>query len=128
MKRFLAVPLAMLVAAVAAPASAAVKVVTSLQDFASIADAVGGKRVETFALAKGYQDPHFVEPRPSFVLNALNLLLHGIRVAGWDGHPTTIGAGMSMPRSKRIFREPSPGAFGNKNDVDENRVPEYMVG
>jgi len=50
------------------PASAAVKVVTSLQDFASIADSVGGKRVETFALARGYQDPHFVEPKPSFVL------------------------------------------------------------
>jgi zinc/manganese transport system substrate-binding protein len=52
----------------AAPALATVKIVTSLQDFASIADAVGGKRVETFALAKGYQDPHFVEPKPSFVL------------------------------------------------------------
>ncbi len=50
------------------PAFATVKVVTSLQDFASLADAVGGKRVETFALAKGYQDPHFVEPKPSFVL------------------------------------------------------------
>jgi ABC-type Zn uptake system ZnuABC Zn-binding protein ZnuA len=51
-----------------APAFATVKIVTSLQDFASIADAVGGKRVETFALARGYQDPHFVEPKPSFVL------------------------------------------------------------
>ena len=52
----------------AAPGLAKVQVVTSLQDFASIADAVGGKRVETFALARGYQDPHFVEPKPSFVL------------------------------------------------------------
>ena len=52
----------------ATPSFAAVKVVTSLQDFASLADAVGGRRVETFALAKGYQDPHFVEPKPSFVL------------------------------------------------------------
>ena len=67
MKRFSAL-FAVLVALTAAPAFGAVKVVTSLQDFASIADAVGGKRVETFALAKGYQDPHFVEPKPSFVL------------------------------------------------------------
>jgi len=51
-----------------APAFAKVQVVTSLQDFASIADAVGGQRVEAFALAKGYQDPHFVEPKPSFIL------------------------------------------------------------
>jgi len=44
------------------------KVVTTLSDFASLAAAVGGDRVETDALAKGYQDPHFVEPKPSFVL------------------------------------------------------------
>jgi zinc/manganese transport system substrate-binding protein len=52
----------------ATPALAKVKIVTSLQDFASIAEAIGGNRVETFALAKGYQDPHFVEPKPSFIL------------------------------------------------------------
>ncbi len=65
MKR-IAVLLGLLLAA--SPCLAAVRVVTSLQDFASIADAIGGKRVETFALARGYQDPHFVEPKPSFVL------------------------------------------------------------
>ncbi len=52
----------------ASPALAAVQIVTTLQDFASIAGAVGGDRVETFALAKGYQDPHFVDAKPSFVL------------------------------------------------------------
>lgn len=52
----------------ASPALATVQIVTSLQDLASIAGAVGGNRVEAFALAKGYQDPHFVEPKPSFVL------------------------------------------------------------
>jgi zinc/manganese transport system substrate-binding protein len=50
------------------PLMAKVHVVTSLQDFASIADAIGGDRVETFALAKGYQDPHFVDAKPSFIL------------------------------------------------------------
>ena len=52
----------------AGAAEAKLKVVTSLQDFASIAAAVGGDRVEAFALAKGYQDPHFVDAKPSFVL------------------------------------------------------------
>jgi zinc/manganese transport system substrate-binding protein len=65
MKRILVVLAAL---SLAAPAFGTVKIVTSVQDFASIADAVGGKRVETFALAKGYQDPHFVDPKPSFVL------------------------------------------------------------
>lgn len=49
-------------------ALAKVQVVTTLQDFASIADAIGGNRVETFSLAKGYQDPHFVDAKPSFIL------------------------------------------------------------
>lgn len=52
----------------ARPALATVHIVTSIQDFASIADSVGGKRVETFALSRGYQDPHFVEPKPSLIL------------------------------------------------------------
>ncbi|MFL6260628.1 MAG: metal ABC transporter substrate-binding protein [Thermoanaerobaculia bacterium] len=48
--------------------AAKLRVVSSLQDFASIAQSIGGDRVETFALAKGYQDPHFVDAKPSFVL------------------------------------------------------------
>ncbi|HVT17453.1 MAG TPA: metal ABC transporter substrate-binding protein [Thermoanaerobaculia bacterium] len=51
-----------------AAAEAKLRVVSSLQDFASIAGAVAGDRVETYALAKGYQDPHFVDAKPSFVL------------------------------------------------------------
>ncbi len=52
------------------PALAAgkLKVVTTLSDFASLAETVGGDRVEALSLAKGYQDPHFVEPKPSFIL------------------------------------------------------------
>src|SRR5207249_3830088 len=49
-------------------ALAKVRVVTTLQDFASITDAIGGDLVETLALVKGYQDPHFVDPKPSLVL------------------------------------------------------------
>lgn len=44
------------------------KVVTSLADLASLAETIGGDRVEATSLAKGYQDPHFVEPKPSFIL------------------------------------------------------------
>jgi len=64
--RFLLV--AVIFAGLAISAQAKLRVVTSLQDLASIADAIGGDRVETFALAKGYQDPHFVDAKPSFIL------------------------------------------------------------
>ena len=51
------------------PASAQVlKVVTTTADLGSLAREVGGDKVTVVALAKGYQDPHFVDPKPSFIL------------------------------------------------------------
>ena len=44
------------------------KVITTLTDLASLAQEVGGNKIEVEALAKGYQDPHFVDPKPSFLL------------------------------------------------------------
>src|SRR4051812_6205109 len=43
-------------------------VVTSTTDLAALAQEVGGDRVSVDAIAKGYQDPHFVEAKPSFLL------------------------------------------------------------
>jgi len=56
------------VALAPSPALAALKVVTTTQDLEAITKEVGGDKVETESLAKGYQDPHFVEPKPSFIL------------------------------------------------------------
>jgi ABC-type Zn uptake system ZnuABC Zn-binding protein ZnuA len=44
------------------------EVVTSLPDLASIASEVGGEYVNTFSIAVGYQDPHFVDAKPSFII------------------------------------------------------------
>ncbi len=43
-------------------------VITSTTDMAALAQEVGGDRISVESLAKGYQDPHFVEPKPSFLL------------------------------------------------------------
>ena len=53
-----------------APAAEAKKltVVTSTTDLASLAQEVGGDKIDVEAVAKGYQDPHFVEAKPSFLL------------------------------------------------------------
>ena len=45
-----------------------VRVVATLPNFAAIASEIGGDRVEVSAIAKGYQDPHFVDPKPSFIV------------------------------------------------------------
>ena len=41
---------------------------STLQDFASLAESIGGDLVDATSLAKGYQDPHFVDAKPSLVL------------------------------------------------------------
>src|SRR5881275_1266636 len=43
------------------------KVVTTTEDLASLTREVGGDRVEVNSIGKGYQDPHFIEPKPSFL-------------------------------------------------------------
>src|SRR4030081_880353 len=43
-------------------------VVTSTTDMAALAQEVGGDRISVESIAKGYQDPHFVEAKTSFLL------------------------------------------------------------
>jgi zinc/manganese transport system substrate-binding protein len=59
-------------AAFAVPAGAQLKVVTSSTDLYDIANAVGGTRITAKHIGEGYQDPHFVEAKPSFVLQLRN--------------------------------------------------------
>src|SRR5262245_38540886 len=52
----------------AASAGAALNVVATIEDLASLTREVGGDKVSVDAMARGYQDPHFVEAKPSFIL------------------------------------------------------------
>ncbi len=66
------IPFALLAAAaLAAPPGAVaqrrIKVVTSLTTYAAIAREITGERALVTAIAEGDEDPHFVQPRPSFV-------------------------------------------------------------
>jgi len=54
--------------AAAPPTGAAVNVVATTEDLADLTRQVGGDRVKVEAIARGYQDPHFVEAKPSFIL------------------------------------------------------------
>jgi zinc/manganese transport system substrate-binding protein len=55
-------------AAFTTAAHAKLNVITSSQDLASIAKEIGGDRITVASIARGYQDPHFVEAKPSFLL------------------------------------------------------------
>lgn len=56
------------VVALTHPVGAQLRVVTSTTDLAAIAEDVGGKLVRVTHISEGYQDPHFAEAKPSFVL------------------------------------------------------------
>ena len=62
-------------------------VVTTTTDLAALASEVGGDRVAVSSIAKGYQDPHYVEAKPSFLLNLRRadlLVLVGLELeSGW---------------------------------------------
>src|SRR2546427_3114114 len=63
----------------ALPAQAKLNVVATLPDFGSIAQAVGGDKVKITSIARGTEDQHFVDARPSFVrvLNQADVLIEG---------------------------------------------------
>jgi zinc/manganese transport system substrate-binding protein len=68
---------AILLGAVAARADGRLTVMTTTEDLAALVREVGGDRVSVESMARGYQDPHVVEAKPSFMLklNRADLLV-----------------------------------------------------
>jgi len=50
----------------------AIKVVTTLPDLKSITEFIGGNKVSVSSIATGYQNPHFVDPKPSYIIGLSN--------------------------------------------------------
>src|SRR5262245_36901213 len=51
-----------------ASAQGKLTVMATTEDLGAIAREIGGDRISVDSIAKGYQDPHFVEAKPSFIL------------------------------------------------------------
>ena len=67
-------------------AEAKVRVVASTPDLKSLADSVGGDLVEVEALARGNQNVHDVEVRPSLMVKLRRadlLVINGLELDGW---------------------------------------------
>lgn len=75
--RLFLILLALLAGLAGVEARAAINVVTTTEDLAAIVREIGGDRVAVESIARGYQDPHFVEAKPSFILrlNRADLLV-----------------------------------------------------
>src|SRR6266436_127116 len=72
-------PALALLLALVSHADAKLNVVATLPDYAALATAVGGDKVEVTTLAKPTEDSHFVDARPSFIvkLRSADVLIEG---------------------------------------------------
>jgi zinc/manganese transport system substrate-binding protein len=68
-------------------ADSKVRIMTATTDLASLAQEIGGDKVDVESVARGYQDPHYVDPKPSFLLKlskAELLIVVGLELEiGW---------------------------------------------
>lgn len=58
----------LLASTVPAAAQGKLNVIATTEDLAAIGREIGGDRITIDSIARGYQDPHFVEAKPSFIL------------------------------------------------------------
>src|ERR1700730_16381386 len=106
----------------ATPARAALNVITTTEDLASIAREVGGDKIKVESLSRGYQDPHFVEAKPSFVfkLNKADLLI----VVGRELEIGWLPPLITQARNAKI----QPGADGSRDASLTAKILEIPTG
>ncbi len=102
-------------------AAAPLTIVTTTPDLAAIAREVGGPRVDVTSLATGLQDPHFVDPRPSFLvkLNRADILIEG----GLDLEVGWLPVLLDSARNPRL-RLGDPGRLDASLGIQVLGVPE----
>jgi len=126
------------------PLSAAAKklnIVTATTDMAALTEEVGGDRVNVESMAKGYQDPHFVEAKPSFLLKLRQadlLIVVGLQLEiGWlpplitqSGNPRIqVGAAGYLDASQfsEILEIPQGTVTRAEGDVHPLGNPHYWL-
>ncbi|MEM7007539.1 MAG: metal ABC transporter substrate-binding protein [Thermodesulfobacteriota bacterium] len=120
----------MTICLVAQSAVAQVQIVTSVTDLAAIASEIGGDKVEVISLAKGYQDPHFVDAKPTFVtqLNQADLLVfNGLELeVGWLPILITGARNSNITRSNTVGHYDASTSIQNKLEVPTTPIDRSM--
>src|SRR5438046_3092635 len=98
----------------------AIKIVTTIPDLKSISEIVGGDKVSVMSIATGYQNPHFVDPKPSYIISLSNADLFvtvGLDLeTGWSPQL------LSSSRNAKI-QKGSPGYVDASEGVGLLQVP-----
>src|SRR5205085_11560292 len=99
---------------------AAIKVVTTTADLKSITEMIGGNKVSVTSIATGYQNPHFVDPKPSYIISLSNANLFvtvGLDLeTGWSPQL------LASSRNSKI-QKGSPGYVDASEGVGLMQVP-----
>jgi zinc/manganese transport system substrate-binding protein len=113
---------ALAVLAAAPQAGAGLNVVATTEDLADLVRQVGGNRVQVETIARGYQDPHFVEAKPSFILKLAKADL--LVVVGRELEVGWLPPLVQQSRNPRI----QPGAEGHLDASLTAKVLEIPAG
>lgn len=119
MKKLMSI-FSLLLIVVAGIHAAPIRVVTTTTDMKSIAEIIGGSKVSVQSIATGYQNPHFVDPKPSYIINLSNADLFvtvGLDLeTGWSPQL------LSSSRNSKI-QKGSPGYVDASENVGLLQVP-----
>lgn len=106
------------------PAYAKLHIVTTIPDLAAIAKEVGGDLVEVASLARGEQDPHYLEAKPSYAvkMNKADLLIEvGLELeVGW------LPVLLTQSRNPKIQRG-APGHLDASRAISVIEIPSGKV-
>src|SRR5216117_2210719 len=116
-------------------------IMTATTDLAALAQEVGGEKVDVESVARGYQDPHFVEAKPSFLLKLRHvdlLIVVGLELEiGWlpplitQSTNTKIQVGapgyFDASRFARILEMPTGAVTRAEGDVHPQGNPHYWL-
>jgi ABC-type Zn uptake system ZnuABC Zn-binding protein ZnuA len=122
-------------------ADSKLNIMTATTDLASLAQEVGGDKVNVESVARGYQDPHFVEAKPSFLLKLRHadlLIVVGLELEiGWlpplitqSSNPKIQVAApgyLDASRFARILEIPSGQVTRAEGDVHPQGNPHYWL-
>jgi ABC-type Zn uptake system ZnuABC Zn-binding protein ZnuA len=140
----LATAIALLCMMMGSPAGRAenkLKIMTATTDLAALAQEVGGDKVDVESIARGYQDPHFVEAKPSFLLKLRKadlLIVVGLELEiGWlpplitqSSNPNiqiSAGGYLDASRFAKILEIPSGQVTRAEGDVHPQGNPHYWL-
>ncbi len=119
---FLIALVAVMTLSLPARAGAAIKVIATTQDLAALVTEIGGDKVSVEALARGYQDPHFVEAKPSFVMKLYSADL--LVVVGRDLESAWLPALITQSRNAKL----QPGGAGYFDASQTVRILDMPTG